>query len=230
MSDESAVTGEPALEASPTGAPPSDTPTEDEAEVEAWRNVDPNDPQAVARALAALGMRVGAKMSVVEHMHARIGRAVEAVEQASAKLDQLATRQELEDRVHDLEADLARQRSRDRRRLTVGIGALVVVLAALFVCVALLLSTAATNRATGEYLRECTTPGTRTPTLEDPATGNDCYDEQQRRSAVVVGELYARQEATAICTRLFGDEATIRSCIDERVARAKASTGVPSKP
>lgn len=195
----------------------SDTPVEDAAEVEAWRNVDPNDPQAVARALAALGMRVGAKMSVVEHMHERIGRAVAAVEEASAKLDQLATRQELEDKVAKLESDQAEQRRRDRNRLLAAAGALIVFLGILFVCVGLLLSMASTNRATGDYLRECTTPGPRSPTAEDPSTGHPCYDRQQEQQGRVVAGLYARQEATAICTRLFGDEVNIRRCIADRV-------------
>lgn len=84
-------------------------------EVEAWRDVDPNDPQAVARALAALGMRVGAKMSVVEHMHARIGRAVIAVEKANETLAQLVTREELEERVALLEQRVDENRAKDRR-------------------------------------------------------------------------------------------------------------------
>lgn len=96
----------------------------EDPEIEAWRNVDPSDPQAVARALAALGARAGAKLAVVEHMHARIGRAVAAVEEASSKLDQLATRQELEDKVNALEQNVAEARRRDRdqsRRRFVGI-------------------------------------------------------------------------------------------------------------
>lgn len=205
--------------------PASDTPAEDAAAAEEWRDVDANDPQAVARALASLGMRAGAKLAVIEHMHARIGRAVTAVESASAKLDQLATRQELEDKVTALEGDIARQRDRDRRRLIVAVLALGGVLVALFVCVALLLATAATNRANGEYLRECTTPGTRTPTAADPRTGHGCYDDGQQRQSEVVATLNARQEATAICTRLHDTEPAIRSCIAEHLAAAGVKPG-----
>lgn len=110
-----------------TTPPPSDTPLEDAAEVEAWRNVDPNDPQAVARALAALGMRVGAKMSVVEHMHARIGRAVDAVEKANETLGQLVTSEQLEARVAELEAQVADDRRHDRQRAARRFVGLVVV-------------------------------------------------------------------------------------------------------
>lgn len=58
---------------------------------------------------------------------------------------------------------------------------------------AILLTIAAANRATlnrvdltQDYLVECTTPGPRTPTAEDPSTGHPCFDDGQRRTAEVV--------------------------------------------
>lgn len=39
---------------------------------------------------------------------------------------------------------------------------------------------------TREYLVECTTPGPRPPTRDDPRTGHACYDEGQARTGQAV--------------------------------------------
>lgn len=38
-------------------------------------------------------------------------------------------------------------------------------------------------------LSECTTPGPRPPTRDDPRTGHDCWDEGQKRTGAVVGQI-----------------------------------------
>jgi hypothetical protein len=43
--------------------------------------------------------------------------------------------------------------------------------------------------AVADRLEECTTPGPRTPTAEDPTTGNDCFDEGQARTAVAISQI-----------------------------------------
>lgn len=45
------------------------------------------------------------------------------------------------------------------------------------------------NKETIELLRECTSPGTRAPTKQDPSTGHDCYDRGQRRSAASIAKI-----------------------------------------
>lgn len=82
------------------------------AEQARWAAVDLNDPQAVIRALAEVGMRAGVKASLAEHMHERIGRALAAFQEATAAL---ATREDVDRRVKALEDDFERRRASDRR-------------------------------------------------------------------------------------------------------------------
>ncbi len=42
------------------------------------------------------------------------------------------------------------------------------------------------NVKNGEYLVECTTPGDRVPTKEDPSTGHKCYDDGGKRGQAFV--------------------------------------------
>lgn len=82
------------------------------AEQARWAAVDLNDPQAVIRALAEVGMRAGVKASLAEHMHDRIGRALGAFQEATAAL---ATREDVDRRIKALEDDFERRRARDRK-------------------------------------------------------------------------------------------------------------------
>lgn len=43
--------------------------------------------------------------------------------------------------------------------------------------------------AIAQTLEECTTPGPRTPTAEDPTTGHDCYDRGQQSQAKAIAEI-----------------------------------------
>lgn len=45
------------------------------------------------------------------------------------------------------------------------------------------------NRRNGEILVDCTTPGPRKPTAEDPSTGHECYDRGTTRSAEAIGQV-----------------------------------------
>lgn len=83
------------------------------AERARWAAIDMNDPVAVAGALAEVGMRAGAKVSVIEHMHDRIGRALTAFEEASSKL---ATREDVDERIRAVEKNQQALRDADRRR------------------------------------------------------------------------------------------------------------------
>lgn len=82
------------------------------AEQARWAAVDLDDPQAVIRALAEVGMRAGVKASLAEHMHDRIGRALAAFQEATAAL---ATRDDVDRRIKALEEDFERRRARDRK-------------------------------------------------------------------------------------------------------------------
>ena len=45
------------------------------------------------------------------------------------------------------------------------------------------------NRRNGDILVDCTTPGPRVPTVDDPRTGHDCYDRGTTRSAEAIGRV-----------------------------------------
>lgn len=52
-----------------------------------------------------------------------------------------------------------------------------------------LVSVANNNRDNGEILVECTTPGPRKPTADDPSTGHECYDRGQARTGEALGSI-----------------------------------------
>ncbi len=133
----------------------SSTPEEDDAEVEAWRDVDPADPESVARALAALGMRAGAKLATIEHMHERIGRSLTAFNEATATLRELVPRTEMEEQLRQLRKDVDEDRQKDRQRSGRRFIGLVVVglLFATIVATGWALNAAAIRRAENQQLR-----------------------------------------------------------------------------
>lgn len=97
-----------------------------------FADIDVNDPQAVARALAEIGMRAGARQAVLEHMHARIGRALKAINDATAAL---VTRDDMEARMAAMESDIAVQRASDKRALAAIMLAFAGIVLAAFVAI-----------------------------------------------------------------------------------------------
>lgn len=95
------------------GTPAVDDETALEPEWDPFRDVDLDDPQQVARALARVGMRAGAEASVLRHMDKNIKETLAEFRRATAELSKLATRQELEDRVAELESKMDDRRRRD---------------------------------------------------------------------------------------------------------------------
>jgi HAMP domain-containing protein len=125
--------------------PPTPEQQEDvDAEAAAWANVDTSDPVAVARALAAVGARAGAKVAVLEHMNDRVGRALDKLDEATAALNALVPRTEMEAEMAQLRKDVDDDRKKDRqtsRRRFVGL----VIVGLLFA--AIVISAVAVNRA-----------------------------------------------------------------------------------
>lgn len=113
-------------------------------EAELWENVDASDPTQVARALASLGARAGAKVAVLEHMNERVGKALTKLDGAVEALHELVPRAEMEDQLAQLRKDVDTDRERDRRAARWWLAGVVVVFAA----VAALIGTAVwLNRA-----------------------------------------------------------------------------------
>lgn len=92
---------------------------EPEPEWDPFRGVDLDDPAQVARALAHVGMRAGAEASVLRHMDKNIKETLAEFREATAALNKLATRQELEDRMGELETKVDDRRRRDIAGLVV---------------------------------------------------------------------------------------------------------------
>lgn len=164
---------------------------------EVWAGIDPDDPKQVARALAEIGMRAGGQASVLAHMHARIGRALDEFTRATDALGALATREELEAKVNALERRQDEQRAADRRAATTR---LIVVVAVAVLVVTVIAAAVALNRSA-------------------VTTAERRDREAEARSAAQIAEVTRRQEITAICTRTNGTEATIVACIAERLNR-----------
>lgn len=95
--------------------PEQDQQADVDAEAAAWANVDASDPIQVARALAAVGARAGAKLAVLEHMHDRIGRALAKLDEATTLLNDLVPRAEMERQLAQLRQDVDDDRAKDRR-------------------------------------------------------------------------------------------------------------------
>lgn len=132
----------------------------------------------VGRLAALAGARVEA---LTETTEAVTGLRA-SVEVLASSIARMATKEEVEERVAD---------ERDARRrgwIVAGVLALVVLLAVSALLVALLL-VAGQNRENGRLLVECTTPGTRVPTPDDPRTGNPCFDRQQSAAAKFLAQI-----------------------------------------
>lgn len=140
----------------------SDTPTHDEvaasqredveAEAELWANVDASDPVQVARALAAVGARAGARVAILEHLNARVGRALDQLKVATDALHDLVPRAELEAQMAQLRKDVDDDRKKDQqtsRRRFVGV-VLVGLLFAAIIVSAIMLNRAAIKRASDD--------------------------------------------------------------------------------
>lgn len=56
-----------------------------------------------------------------------------------------------------------------------------------------LVSVANENRENGDLLVDCTTPGPRKPTVENPSTGHDCFDRGRATSAGLVEQIDVNQ-------------------------------------
>lgn len=89
------------------------------------------------------------------------------------------------------EIDRKAQKRRDKVMLAI-LGLLVLVLVSLALLFVLRFQGAKTLRevkGNTSYLQECTTPGTKTPTPEDPSTGHPCYDRGSSRTGEAINQL-----------------------------------------
>lgn len=70
----------------------------------------------------------------------------------------------------------------------------------------------------GNYLAECTTPGPKTPTAEDPTTGHPCFDRGLVAQAAAVGDL----RASIDCNTLYAMGVPTNDKCREVIARIEA--------
>lgn len=78
---------------------------------------------------------------------------------------------------------------------------------------------ASINRAGNQYIKECTTPGGGTEPV------HACFEDSQKRTAVVIGQLNQATLAAIICAdKVSGDEA-ITKCVTDRLAVGGTGTG-----
>lgn len=138
-----------------------------------------------ARELGELAKEAGAVLSAWEDSRAVI---LEALEQTRAAVGMLAETIKTLASKEELEA-VKQQQDRRAHRLIVALAVAALSIAGLAGLTAVGWSVIESNRQNVRILNDCTTPGDRVPTNEDPRTGHRCYDDGQARTRAAVAEL-----------------------------------------
>lgn len=77
-------------------------------------------------------------------------------------------------------------------------------------------------QSTRDYLVDCTTPGPKTPTPEDPTTGHACYDQGNRRTGEAVQMLADLFRQSIDCEHFYEPGVEPKSACVEVNARLDA--------
>lgn len=129
--------------------------------------------------------------------------------------------EELSKRPTDDQLKEALAYNRKRGLTGLRIGGFVIILLIVLTGVPLVVNSFA-NRSNSQTIKECTTPGEKKPTLQDPLdTGHECFDKGQQRTANIL--VRAAQNEVIILTCYRDKEGNLRpqdvfvQCVNDRL-------------